>query len=68
MIYSGCCGRYSLLSQTLKLLPAHKLFTIIIKFFVMSKIEVIDKSASSYCLMNPDFLLLCRIDFRLEAL
>ena len=31
------------------------------KLLIMSKIEVIDKSASTYCFMNLDFLLLCRI-------
>ena len=51
-----------------KLTAAHKLFSTFIKFLVMSKIEVIDKSASTYCFTNPDFLLLCRIYFRLEAL
>ena len=51
-----------------KLAAAHKLFSIFMKLLIMSKIEVIDKSASTYCFTNPDFLLLCRIYFRLEAL
>ena len=51
-----------------KLTAAHKLFATFMKLLIMSKIEVIDKSASTYCFTNPDFLLLCRIYFRLEAL
>ena len=51
-----------------KLAAAHKLFSIFMKLLIMSKIEVIDKSASTYCFTNPDFLLLCRIYFRLETL
>ena len=51
-----------------KLAAAHKLFATFMKFLIMSKIEVIDKSASTYCFTNPDFLLLCWIYFRLEAL
>ena len=51
-----------------ELTAAHKLFPIFMKFLIMSKIEVIDKSASTYCFTNPDFLLLCWIYFRLEAL
>lgn len=51
-----------------KLAAAHKLFATFMKLLIMSKIEVIDKSASTYCFTNPDFLLLCRIYFRLEAL
>ena len=47
---------------------AHKLFATFMKLLIMSKIEVIDKSASTYCFTNPDFLLLCWIYFRLEAL
>ena len=51
-----------------KLAAAHKLFATFMKLLIMSKIEVIDKSASTYCFTNLDFLLLCRIYFRLEAL
>ena len=51
-----------------KLATAHKLFATFMKFLVMSKIEVIDKSASTYCFTNLDFLVLCRIYFRLKAL
>ena len=51
-----------------ELAAAHKLFDTFIKFLIMSKIEVIDKSASTYCFTNPDFLLFCWIYFRLEAL
>ena len=51
-----------------KLAAAHKLFATFMKLLIMSKIEVIDKSASTYCFTNPDFLLLCWIYFRLEAL
>ena len=51
-----------------KLAAAHKLFATFMKLLIMSKIEVIDKSASTYSFTNPDFLLLCRIYFRLEAL
>ena len=51
-----------------KLAAAHKLFATFMKFLIMSKIEVIDKSASTYCFTNLDFLLLCWIYFRFEAL
>ena len=51
-----------------KLAAAHKLFATFMKFLIMGEIEVIDKSASTYCFTNPDFLLICRIYFRLEAL
>ena len=51
-----------------ELAAAHKLFPIFMKLRIMSKIEVIDKSASTYRFTNLDFLLLCRIYFRLEAL
>ena len=51
-----------------KLGAAHKLLPIFMKLLIMSKIEVIDKSASTYCFTNLDFLLLCWIYFRLEAL
>ena len=51
-----------------KLAAAHKLFATFMKFLIMSKIEIIDKSASTYCFTNPDFLPLCWIYFRLEAL
>ena len=51
-----------------KLAAAHKLFATFMKLLIMSKIEIIDKSASTYCFTNLDFLLLCRIYFRLEAL
>ena len=51
-----------------KLVTAHKLFPIFMKFLIMSKIEVIDKSTSTCCFMNSDFLFLCRIYFRFEAL
>ena len=34
----------------------------------MSEIEVVNISTSSYCFPNFDFLFLCRIYFRLEAL
>ena len=51
-----------------KLIAAHKLFATFMKLLIMSKIEIIDKSASTYCFTNPDFLLLCWIYFRLEAL
>ena len=37
---------------------AHKLFTIVMKFPVMSKIEVIDKSTGSNCFTNLAFLFL----------
>ena len=37
---------------------AHKLFAIVIKLFVMSKVEIIDKSTGSYCLANPGLLFL----------
>lgn len=36
---------------------AHEFFAILIKFFVMGQIEIVNKSTSSYCFMNPDFLL-----------
>ena len=51
-----------------KLAAAHKLLASFIKLLIMSKIEVIDKSASTNCFTNPDFLLLCWIYFRFEAL
>ena len=51
-----------------KLTAAHKLFVTFMKLLIMSKIKVIDKSASTYCFTNLDFLLLCRIYFRFEAL
>ena len=51
-----------------KLAAAHILFAAFMKLLIMSKIEVIDKSASTYCFTNPDFLLLCWIYFRFEAL
>ena len=51
-----------------KLAAAHKLFAAFMKFLIMSKIEVIDKSAGTYCFTNLDFLLLCRVYFRFEAL
>ena len=51
-----------------KLGAAHKLLPIFMKLLIMSKIEVIDKSASTYCFTNLYFLLLCRIYFRLETL
>ena len=51
-----------------KLAAAHKLFASFMKLLIMSKIEVIDKSASTYRFTNFDFLLFCRIYFRLEAL
>ena len=51
-----------------KLTAAHKLSATFMKFLIMSKIEVIDKSASTYCFTNPDFLPLCWIYFRLETL
>ena len=51
-----------------KLAAAHKLFATFMKLLIMSKIEIIDKSASTYCFTNLDFLLLCRIYFRLETL
>ncbi len=51
-----------------KLAAAHKLFATFIKFLIMSKIKVIDKSASTYCFTNFDFLVLCGIYFRFEAL
>ena len=47
---------------------AHKLFATFMKLLIMSKIEVIDKSASTYRFTNPDFLLLCWIYFHLKAL
>ena len=40
-----------------KLAAAHKLFATFMKLLIMSKIEVIDKSASTYCFTNLDFLL-----------
>ena len=51
-----------------KLAAAHKLFATFMKLLIMSEIEVIDKSASTYCFTNLDFLLFCWIYFRLEAL
>ena len=51
-----------------ELAAAHKLSATFMKFLIMSKIEVIDKSASTYRFTNFDFLLFCRIYFRLEAL
>ena len=51
-----------------KLAAAHKLFATFMKFLIISEIEVIDKSASTYSFTNLNFLLLCRIYFRLEAL
>ena len=51
-----------------KLATAHKFFATFMKFLIMSKIEVIDKSASTYCFTNLDSLLLCWIYFRFEAL
>ena len=51
-----------------KLATAHKFFSIFMKLLIMSKIEVIDKSASTYCFTNPAFLLLCWIYFRFETL
>ena len=51
-----------------KLAAAHILFATFMKLLIMSKVEVIDKSASTYCFTNFDFLLFCRIYFRLEAL
>ena len=51
-----------------KFATTHKPFPIFVKFLIMSKIEVIDKSTSSYCFIDPDFLFFCRIDFRFEAL
>ncbi len=51
-----------------KFVTAHKLFAFIMKSFVMSEIEVVNISTSSYCFTNLDFLFLCRIYFRLEAL
>ena len=51
-----------------ELTAAHILFAAFIRFLIMSKIEVLDKSASTYCFTNLDFLLLCWIYFRLEAL
>ena len=41
-----------------KLAAAHKLFATFMKLLIMSKIEVIDKSASSYCLTDLDLLFL----------
>ena len=46
----------------------HKPFTIFMKLFIMSKIEIIDKSTGSYRLTNLNLLLLGWIYFRLEAL
>ena len=51
-----------------KLATAHKLFATFMKLLIMSKIEVIYKSASPYRFTNSDFLLLYWIYFRLEAL
>ena len=51
-----------------KLTAAHKLSATFMKLLIMSKIEIIDKSASTYCFTNFDFLVLCRSLFRLEAL
>ena len=59
---------YSLLSHRLKLLTSHKLFTIIMQGFVVTKVEVIDISASAYRPADPGFLFFSWIDFRLEAL
>ena len=38
------------------------------KLFVVSEIEVVNISTSSYCFTDLNFLLLCRIYFRFEAL
>ena len=51
-----------------ELTAAHKLLASFMKFLIMIKIEVIDKSASTYCFTNLDVLLLCRVYFRFEAL
>ena len=51
-----------------KLAAAHKIFATFMKLLIMSKIEVIYKSASTYCFKNPDFLLLCWIYFRHDPL
>ena len=51
-----------------KFVTTHKLFAFIVKFFVMSEIEVIDESTSTYCFLNFYFLCFCWIDFRFEAL
>ena len=40
-----------------KLAAAHKLSATFMKFLIMSKIEVIDKSTSSYRFANLDLLL-----------
>ena len=41
-----------------KPVTTHKLFTVVVKFLIMSKIEIINESTSSYRLMNLDFLFL----------
>ena len=38
------------------------------KFFIMSEIEVVNLSTSPYCFTYLNFLFLCWVDFRLEAL
>ena len=38
------------------------------KFFIVSKIEIIDKSTRSYLLTDLNLLFLCWIYFRLEVL
>ena len=45
---SGLFGMYSLLSSYTKALTSHKLSPFIIQGFVVTKVEVIDISASAY--------------------
>ena len=40
-----------------ELVAAHKFPTIAVKLYVVGKVEIIDKSTSSYCLANLNFLL-----------
>ena len=51
-----------------KQFSAHKWFAFFEKFFIMSKVEIVDVSTRSDCLTYLDFLFLCRIHFCFEAL
>ena len=41
--YSGYCGRYSMIQPDSEFTAAHEFFAILIKFFVMGQIEIINK-------------------------
>ena len=49
-------------------LASHKLFTLIVQNFIMTKVEVIDISTGANSPVNLDFLFRCRIYLRFEAL